>query len=465
MHTGDTIAAVATPAGSGGIGIIRISGPEAFPLLARLFRAQSGVSAAEMDSHRLYYGGVYAPEDGLLLDRGLAVCMRAPHSYTGEDVAELQLHGGMRLLRLTLSAALRVGARLAEPGEFSLRAFLNGRLDLAQAEAVQDVIAAQSRRAVGQAAANLAGGLSARVAALERELIEILALITVGVDFPDDADAPDEAALLARLRAAINETEQLLKNADCGRLYREGLPTALIGAVNVGKSSLLNRLLDTDRAIVTDQPGTTRDLIEESVDIDGLPLILCDTAGFRAGTGDQAEQLGMARSRVVLSQARLILLVIDASRDLDQETIDLLWETWKRPRLLLLNKCDIASPNMLRLVKSRLESDAAADDIIPLSARTGEGIPRLRMAILRKAGAEPLPEAELPLVSNLRHQQALLRAQESLGAAIEAVENGLPADIAGIDIEEACSALGEISGRTVSEQVLNEIFSRFCLGK
>lgn len=461
----DTIAAIATPLGSGGVGIVRISGPRAAELRDRLFvphRAQS------WQSHRMVYGTVHDTA-GRLLDEALAVWMQAPHSYTCEDVVELQTHGGPQVLKAVLSAVLAAGARLATPGEFTLRAFLNGRIDLSQAEAVMDVIEAKTQRASAQAAGQLEGRLAEVIHRSEQALTDLLAEITVGVDFPDDEDAP----LADRVTAALEEQTEviengLLKGAYQGRLAREGVRVALIGAVNVGKSSLLNRLLESDRAIVTALPGTTRDVIEETLEIGGIPFLLVDTAGFRAREeADMVEQIGMQRSRDALTAAQLALLVIDAAAGVDETALQLLEETAGQPRLVLLNKRDAVTEEAAAALKAHLAAayDLPEEDILALSAKEGTGSEALRQALLRKAGAGLDSEAASPLVSNLRHEQALQQALASLQAAKDAAEAGIPLDMAAIDIEQALVSLGEISGKTASEAVLDAVFSRFCLGK
>ena len=462
----DTITAIATPPGSGGVGVVRISGPLAALILDRLFTARCGLPASERVSRQLYLGEL-ADENGQLIDTALAVLMRAPRSYTGEDVAELQMHGGMRLLEAALRAVIACGARLATPGEFTLRAFLNNRLDLSQAEAVLDLIEARTRPAARLAAAQLKGGLTQRVAAIEAQARDILARVAVAVDFPDDADAPQTDELLRLLDTAVADADRLLATANTGRVLREGVRTALVGAVNVGKSSLLNQMLGEERAIVTSLPGTTRDIIEETLDLDGVPLLLHDTAGFRdAATADDAERVGMARSRVALEQAQLVLLVVDAAAGVDAEARRLLAETQGRPRVLVINKCDIADAGMLEAVRQQLAGAAPGEQPVVVSALTGAGAEALAAAVrsqLALSGAAS--ETGEALLSNMRHQQALLRARQSLAEARLALAAGVEADIAAIDVENALSALGEISGKTASEQVLDEIFSRFCLGK
>ncbi|NLF79615.1 MAG: tRNA uridine-5-carboxymethylaminomethyl(34) synthesis GTPase MnmE [Clostridia bacterium] len=456
----DTIAAIATPLGQGGIGIIRISGSTARQTLLRVFAPQGGRQA--LQPRYLALGRVIDPDSGLELDQALAVIMPGPCSYTGEDVAELHCHGGLRLLEEILALLLRQGCRLATPGEFTLRAFLRGRIDLAQAEAVCDLIEAKTPAAAAQAERQLAGLLSLRLAAIAAELRRILAEIVVGVDFPDDVDAPQNAALLPPLTAAAAEIAQLLAGADLGLSRREGVRAALLGAVNAGKSSLMNALLQRERAIVTSLPGTTRDLLEENLDLAGIPLLLTDTAGLRRpDEADEAERLGIERARAMAAQAGLLLPVFDASQPPDQAGRELLLSCRGRRYLAILNKCDIATEQALSLWRAELAGQPHCE----ISAKTGDGLVALKDALRLLLGAELDGEGDSPLVNNLRHIEALRRAETHVAAACETLRQGLPADFAGIDIENACAGLDEILGLSVSDEVLKEIFSRFCLGK
>jgi len=476
----DTIAAIATPIGKGGIGIIRISGPKARDILDRIFRPRGGQRT--LIPRYMVFGDIFEPrqtidmtvhtEDALAgeeesedksLDQALAVYMPGPHSYTGEDICELQCHGSPRLLQEILVLVLKSGARLATPGEFTLRAFLNGRLDLAQAEAVCDLIEAKTPLAAAMAERQLSGVLSQKVVAIEEGLRHILALITVGVDFPDDVDAPENRELANLLGIEAERIDALLDNAELGLTYREGVRTALLGAVNAGKSSLMNALLSRERAIVTSQPGTTRDMIEESLDMAGLPICLCDTAGLRPGNAaDEAEKQGIARAYTAAQQAQLLLLVIDAKEPPNQQSRELLESTQERKRIIILNKKDVAPSAVLN---AHLAEINGAAPVCMISAKTQEGLAELKESIVKLCGASLDAEAASPLLNNLRHIQALQRAKAHLTAAASALDEELPVDFAGIDIENACFALGEITGTVISEEVLKEIFSRFCLGK
>ena len=502
----DTIAAIATPAGAGGIGIVRVSGSQAPDILTKLFcrRQDSG----PWHSHHLYLGRVVAPHSGALLDQALAVLMLAPNSYTREHVAELHCHGGPAVLAQVLAACLAAGARLAARGEFTLRAFLNGALSLDEAEAVADLVSAKTSAAARLAAQGLQGALSSRLEPLEQGLLTMLAELTVAVDFPDDADVPARAELLARIEALRARIEELLAGAEAGRIYREGFNVVLAGTSNVGKSSLLNRLLQAERAIVTASPGATRDIIEESLNLDGLPLLLRDTAGLRqAQTLDEAEELGMQRSLAALRTAQLILVVADAARGLDDTARDLLTQyagvaptTSERaaaedaaaedavaeydtamgaiasgitmedavhnaPMFLVLNKCDLLTADELAALQESLRARFATPEIVTVSAKTGAGLEALKAKIKEKVLGAAAESGREPLLANIRHQQALQSAYASLDEARQTLADGLPPDMAMIDLENAYAALGEISGKTVSEEVLTKIFAEFCVGK
>ncbi len=457
----DIITAIATPIGRGGVGIIRISGAGAKDILTKIFVCANGKN--DFPPRLLVLGAVFDPASQEELDQALAVYMPGPHSYTAEDVVELQCHGGPRLLERVLSVVLRLGARLATPGEFTLRAFLNGRIDLAQAEAVCDLICAKTPKAATMAERQLAGALSQELAQIETGLRHLLALITVGVDFPDDVDAPENKELLLLLIAEQQKISALLAGASLGLSYREGIKTTLIGAVNTGKSSLMNALLKRERAIVTAQPGTTRDLIEEVIDLNGVALCLADTAGLREDSAlDEAEQIGISRSRAAAEQAQLLLLVIDVSTEPDPANAELLQQTTNKSRIIVLNKIDIASAGQLAAQRQQLPENAK---VCPVSAETGAGLDELKQAIAEIVGMDLDSEAESPLINNLRHEQALRQAAAYLDAARQTLNDGFPADLAGIDLENACFALGEITGNSVSDEVLTEIFSKFCLGK
>ncbi len=456
----ETIAAMATAPGAAGIGIIRISGDQALLVAQRVFRPYRSVPLVP----RYLTLGQVVTAVGQVIDEAMAVFFPTPHSYTAEDVVELQCHGGQVVLRETLGAVLAAGARLAQPGEFTLRAFLNGRLDLAQAEAVMDVITAKTAASLQLAEEQLQGGLSARVAALEEQLRQLLARVAAAVDFPEEVEAvtPEELAQgVAILRA---QTQELLAGAQTGRIYREGLSVVLLGKANAGKSSLLNALLEENRAIVTAQEGTTRDVVEEYCNLAGLPLLISDTAGLRAAQ-EEAEQLGIQRSREKAAAAQVLLLVLDLSQPcgnaLPPSTADLLAEYEARRPLVVLNKCDLAPAEPWQRAIATQYPQLSS---VVISAKTGEGLEELKTAIVQQALTAPSGDAPI-LVSNRRHQEALWRVASHLEQAAQGLEQGVTVDLVGIDLDEAWQAVGEISGKTAGEDLLGQIFSSFCVGK
>lgn len=453
MLYSDTIAAIATPVGEGGVGIVRISGADALPILRRIFRPRGG---AGWTPQKLRYGRVAAGDT--TVDEALAVYFRAPHSYTREDVAEVHCHGGAMPLRRTLELALAAGARQAEPGEFTLRAFVHGRIDLVQAEATLGLIQARTETSMQLALQQLGGRLSGDVRAARARALDALAYMTALVDFPED-DVP-EAEVLQPLRAALAEIERLFRGADQGILYRYGARAVLVGRPNAGKSSLLNALLRVERAIVTPVPGTTRDTLEETANLGGVPVVLIDTAGI-VETEDPVERIGVERSRRALAAADMVLLVLDASAPLSDEDVAIAALTHGRPTILVANKADLvplldATP----LVEAHPSLRATAQT----SATTGDGLAELGEVVARTLLGSQLLIGET-LVTDPRQRDALGRAAEQMRAAIEALETGIPVDLAAVDVTSAVQALGEITGETVGDDLLAAIFSRFCIGK
>jgi len=459
-HDTDTIAAVATPPGRGGIGIVRLSGPEAWGIAARLVRLRRPLEAG-----RAALAEVLDPNDpeGAAIDEAVVTAFVAPHSYTGDGVVEIAAHGSPVVLETLLRGALGAGARLAGPGEFTQRAFLNGRIDLTQAEAVQDLIAAQTLEQARMAAQQLGGALSRRVAPVKEELVTLIALLEAGMDFAagelDDVDvvSPEQIrTVLGQVREAL---ERLERSYAQGHRLRDGASLALVGRPNVGKSSLFNRLLERERAIVTPLPGTTRDTVEEAMAVGGIPLRLIDTAGLRlAGESpaDEAEALGIARSREALADADLVVVVLDATATVSTEEMELLNSLDGRPHVIVRNKSDL-------LVTASQEKQEQSDSL-QTSALTGQGLGELRAAILRLLHAEG-DAATGGVLNSLRQQQAVASALESLAAAETANESGIPHEFLLADLHGALRALDSLTGQTTSDDILNRIFSTFCIGK
>lgn len=460
MDAVDTIAAVSTPPGTGGIGVIRLSGPAALAIAQRLFVQPTGRRFRRFASHRVYHGFVLETS-GERIDEALLWVMLRPRSYTREDVAEISCHGGTVTTQRVLASALAHGARLAEPGEFTKRAFLNGRLDLVQAEAVIDLINARTVASQRAAFNQLAGALSSQLHELREQLLQVSVYLEAGIDFPEeDLELVSAGALLERLQDAAARLRRLLATAERGRLLHEGLAMAIVGRPNVGKSSLLNALLGRDRAIVSPIPGTTRDTIEATLSLDGLLLRLVDTAGIRA-TEEALELEGVRRAQEAMQQAELLLVVLDGSVPLSADDVTLLAATRVQPRLLVRNKCDLPACWDAR----HLATVGAADPPVDVSAVQGGGLADLERAILQHAlGAAPLIQDEVVL-TRARHRQCLEGALENVHAASEGLRQGMPVEFVAFDVTEALQHLGAVLGEQRSDEVLERIFSRFCIGK
>jgi tRNA modification GTPase len=455
----DTITAISSPIGEGGIGIVKTSGPYVLPILRAIFAPGAAEIPAgptwEPVSHHLYHGHIVDPETAQTLDEVLVSYMKAPHTYTRQDVAEINCHGGIVPLRRVLELTLRQGARLASPGEMTLRAFLLGRLDLAQAEAVLDVVRAKTEAGLRVAVEQLGGQLSRHIRSVRGELVEVLAYLEAAIDFPED-EIPEHDVGQALSRVA-KTLEALLAGADQGLIYRQGIRGAIVGRPNVGKSSLLNRLLRTSRAIVTPIPGTTRDTLEETINLQGIPLILVDTAGI-ADSADLVEKLGVERSRQALASADLALMVVDASEELLDADLQIASLLSGKAAVVVLNKTDL--PQL-----ARTENLLPGVPQIRISALTGEGLADLEQRIVELIFSGGVVTSDTPLVTNPRHKQALLEALDHVKAASHTADTGLPIDLLAIDVTAAVDALGEITGETATEDLLEVIFSEFCVGK
>ena len=463
----DTIAAIATAPGEAGVGMLRISGARAIEVADAVFRAASGKRLKDAETRRVLYGHV-VDEEGAPIDEVLALVMRAPHSYTREDVVELSCHGGSIVLRRVLGRVLAAGARSAERGEFTKRAFLSGRLDLSQAQAVMEIVSARTDRALRVAEGHLAGHFSGKIHAMRQKCLGLIAHLEAAIDFPedeiDDVVIDEVERAVAQLR---QEIRALLATAHTGRILRDGLPTAIVGKPNVGKSSLMNALLREERAIVTDIPGTTRDSIEEYADIGGVPLSLIDTAGIRE-TDDVVERIGVEKARGCIERAALVLALFDGAQPLAAEDEEILSLVAGRPALLLLTKSDlppVTTPAALAAAYARCAGgDAAAPTILAISAREERGLSALAAAIGDFAGTGSGLE-EGSFVSDERSAALLRAADAQLGAALKTIGAGLSVDFISIDLRAAWEKLGEITGETVGEDIIDEIFSKFCIGK
>jgi len=462
LHLDDTIAAIATPPGEGGIGIVRVSGPRALAIADRLF-ASGSRAPSHLASHTIRYGKIRDTATGERVDDALLLLFRAPRSYTGEDVVEFSCHGGPAILRRVLGLALREGARLAEPGEFTLRAYLNGRMDLAQAEAVCDQVRARTDAARRLALSQREGVLSREVGRLRQEVVGAMAAVEASIDFSDEVGDLDYPALEARLRRIRGEVEALEATSQAGRVFREGVRVAIVGRPNVGKSSLLNALLREERAIVTPVPGTTRDLIEEAASIRGIPVRAIDTAGIRQ-TCDPVEQIGVARARAALERADVALVVLDAVEGWTAGDAEAAAAAAGRQAVWALNKRDLAEESALAARIAEARDRAGGAPVVAVSALTGEGLDSLEEALAAAALHGALPEAAA-VVTNVRHAEALRRAAASLQEAEATTLQALPPDLITVDLRGALDALGEITGETASDEVIHRIFRDFCIGK
>lgn len=442
----ETISAIATAAGLSGVGIIRLSGENSIEIADKIFCAENHKKLCEVDDRKIIFGHV-KDFDGKIIDEVIILIMRAPKSYTKENVVEIQSHGGSEVLREILNLTFKAGARPSERGEFTKRAFLNGRIDLSQAQAVLDVIQAKTSAALNIAQNRLSGKTSKKIREIREKILNVLAHINALIDFPEeDIDEIILKDIDEKISAQIEELKKFLKNQRQGKILREGLSTAIIGKPNVGKSSLLNYLTDSERAIVTEIPGTTRDSIEEFINIGGIPLKIIDTAGIR-NSGDIVEKIGIDRAREVAANAELILALFDSSRPLSEEDEEI-FKLLKPDSIILLTKCDLPQKNFI--------------DGIKISTKTGEGIDKLLEKISEKVGKI---DYEMEFVRDERESEILNRAVKNLENARETIKNNVGIDFVSVDLQAALELCGELTGESVTEDVINEIFSKFCIGK
>ncbi|MCK8824532.1 tRNA uridine-5-carboxymethylaminomethyl(34) synthesis GTPase MnmE [Fuchsiella alkaliacetigena] len=463
MYFKDTIAAISTAVGEGGIGIVRVSGAEAISIVDQIFKAYAKPkqNLKEVAAYTAHYGHIIEPEIEQVVDEVICLVMKAPKTYTQEDIVEIHCHGGSVPLRKILSLVLDMGARLAEPGEFSKRAFLNGRIDLSQAEAIMDVITSKTEAGLQVAMDQLEGGLSKQIEDIRSKLLTLLANLEASIDFPEDEiEGFSFAEVEERLSEVLESVEDLLATSKKGRIIKEGIQTAIVGRPNVGKSSLLNALLRENRAIVTEIPGTTRDVIEEVINIQGIPLKIMDTAGIREAE-DEVEKIGVARSQKFLQKADLVLLVLDANLGVTEEDREVMDLAADKDTIVVLNKIDLES----NLDVETLKKELATERVIEVSATEEIGINDLEELISELVFAGQVEANDQTLVTSLRHQEALEAAYEYLLTVQETLAQDLPADFLTIDLKAALEELGKITGDTVGEDIIDQIFADFCLGK
>lgn len=459
MLLSDTIAAISTAVGEAGIAVIRVSGPESIAEVEKIFHSKTRLTDAV--THTVHYGHIIDPDGGERVEEVLVTVMRAPRSFTTEDVVEISTHGGVISVKRVMGLLLQQDIRLAEPGEFTKRAFLNGRIDLSQAEAVIDLIRSKSDKAFSVALKQVEGALSDQIGQLRHTLVETMAHIEVNIDYPEhDVESLTAEFIKEKSTEVMQGITKLLKTAEQGKILREGINTAIIGRPNVGKSSLLNALAHTNRAIVTDIPGTTRDVIEEFVTINNIPLKLLDTAGIRE-TMDVVEKIGVERSKHAVTEADLILLVLNANEPLHEDELALMEQIRGRQSIVIMNKMDLPP----KLDKDVLSRYYAEELIVPMSVKTQEGIDALEAAISELFFSGSIESGDLTYVSNVRHIALLKKANKSLQDAYDAAEQFIPIDMIQIDVRLAWEQLGEIIGDTASDTLLDQIFSQFCLGK
>ena len=448
----DTIAAIATPHGKGGISVIRISGKDAIDITSKIFKSKTPITEAK--SHTIHFGKV-VDFAGNVLDECLVSVFREPHSFTGENVCEISCHGGVLNTNKILEELIKNGARLALPGEFTKRAFVNGKIDLAQAEAIGDIIDSQSDALLNKAVNQLGGILSEKINQVRSRIINLLAQIQVEADYPDeDIELWEREDFVNEAKSIYEEVAKLLESTKSGRLVREGVRCAIVGRPNVGKSSLLNALLKEDRAIVTNIPGTTRDVVEDFIQLEGIIIRLADTAGIRDAS-DEVERLGVKKSEEYIKNSDMCLFVTDISSPLCDEEKEILKRIEDKKYIVVLNKADLEN------VQKEEDYNAPA---VRVSAKEGIGIPELEREMVKLLSLDEISK-DREIITNIRHKEAVIRAKEALSRAFGTISAGMPADLLFIDLTEAAEALGEITGLTVNEEVINDIFSRFCLGK
>lgn len=457
----DTIVAISTPLASAGIGIIRISGDESLNIVSKIFFPKKTLDYKNMKSHTLHYGHIIDPEYNRTLDEVLVSFMLAPNTYTREHVVEINAHGGLVVLQSVLSLVLRQGARIAEPGEFTKRAFLNGRIDLSQAEAVMDIIHSKTELALNASVNQLSGNIKNEIEDLKKNLLETTAFIEAAIDYPEyDIDELSSDQVRDKMVLVKDRINALVKSYDNGRIIREGIKTVIVGRPNVGKSSLLNALLKEQRAIVTDIPGTTRDSLEEYMNVHGIPLKLIDTAGIRV-TEDVVEKIGVDRSKNLMSEADLVLFVVDSSEPLTKEDDEIMDLIGSQKVIILMNKSDLN----IQVKKEHLKEHLREMTIIETSATKSTGLDKLEEEIKSQFMSGNIQLDNETVIHNIRHKQSLEKAGHSIENVIESIDMGMPEDCFAIDLHQGYEHLCEITGDRVTDDVIKQIFSQFCLGK
>lgn len=459
MKEFDTIAAVSTVLGEGGISIIRVSGNKCLDIVGSIFKSKNGKELSDIKPYSMRYGHIVERETGDILDEVLVSYMKGPRSFTAEDTVEINCHGGVTPTKKILQEVIKSGARLAEPGEFTKRAFLNGRIDLSQAEAVIDIIRAKTELSMKSAVLQSGGRISKEINLLRNKLLQTIAHIEATVDFPEeDLEEITGNEVSKDLVEVEKDISRLLETADEGKILREGLNVVIVGKPNVGKSSLLNALLMEKRAIVTEIPGTTRDVIEEYINLDGVPIKIVDTAGIRE-TEDIVEKIGVEKSKEKINEADLIMLMLDSSKELDNEDYEIIDYIKDKKYIVLLNKMDLES----KIVAEDLKG-LNSKYVIETSAKTGHGLEKLKQCIKDLFFNGEVKSGDV-IITNTRHKESLIRAKESCVAAMNTLMNTAAIDLASIDIRNAWLKLGEITGETLEEDIIDKIFSEFCLGK
>ena len=457
----ETIAAISTPLGEGAIGIVRMTGKDVIKIAQKVFIGKKNKNWFKAGSHRVFYGRFVDPTNDEVIDEVLMTVMIGPYTFTREDVVEFSCHGGIVPIRRILTTLLKHGAIMAGPGEFTKRAFLNGRLDLAQAESIIDIIRSKTNQGLKLAINQLEGSLSARASSVQERLVEVMAGIEVSIDFPgEDVDGPSNQELILQIDGIIKEFEGMIAGAEKGKVYREGVAAIIVGKPNVGKSSLLNALLKENRAIVTEIPGTTRDVIEETVNVRGIPLRLMDTAGLRE-TEDVVEKMGVDRTRKLLTDADLVLTVLDAVSGVEHEDMEILELVKNQQGLVLINKIDAAPGGPMHKIITAI---VGKQQVVDISITEGRGLDRLEEKIEEVVVGGKIVVDHL-VCTNIRHISALKRAHEYLKSAKDGLKLGFSPELVAVDVREAWECIGEITGLTVSEDIVDKIFADFCIGK